>query len=476
MSENPVDEVLHPGSIAIVGATPAGNWGGGGFLAGLVNFGFKGKIYPVNPKYSEAMGQKFYPSLMDVPDQVDYVILCVPAKMVLEVLEQVVRKGARTAQLFTARLAETGRAEGIEIERKILELSKKSGLRLIGPNCMGIYYPAGGMSFHGDFPAESGPVGLVSQSGMLAREIVKTAPLRGIYFSKVFSYGNAIDLNETDFLSYLADDPETRVIMCYIEGARDGPGLFKTLKYAAGRKPVIVLKGGRGRSGARATLSHTASLAGSFRIWDAMIDQTGAVLADNIEELLDLAVSFRFLPPIKGIRAGVAGGAGGSSVLAADGCEKAGLEVVPLSDRFRQELKARGVSVWDWLGNPADLSIREDDGLSAGLVLELMAGDPDFDLLIAIMGLPGGPPGKPGLSPEEMIKQQYRLEVSRRKPFLCVVADRSIGINDTGDMEWNGLCRLRTSLIELGIPFYPTISRAAVAARKVYEYYRRLDQ
>ena len=475
MSNNPIDEILHARSIAIVGASPTGNWGGGGFLAGLVNYDFKGKIYPVNPKYTEAMGQKVYPSLLDIPDQIDYVISCVSANGVLEVLEQAVQKKAKATHLFTARLAETGREEGIETERRILELSRKSGMRLIGPNCMGIYSPADGIAFHGDFPKECGPVGLVSQSGMLAREIVKNSPLRGVYFSKVFSYGNAIDLNETDFLHYLADDPETRVILCYIEGTKDGSGLFRSLKYAAACKPVVILKGGRGRSGERATASHTASLSGSSEAWETLITQTGAVMADSVEELIDLAATFRFLPPIRGKRVGVAGGAGGSSVLAADACERAGLEVVPLSDGFRKELKERGVSVWDWLGNPADLSIREDDSLSVGLVLEMMARDPDFDLLIAIMGMPGGPPGKPGLSPDEMMKQQYRLDLTRSKPFLGVVADKSLGIDDTGDFEWKGLCQTRTSLIKLGVAFYPTIQRAATAAMKAYKYYRRFD-
>ncbi|UCD08860.1 MAG: CoA-binding protein [Dehalococcoidales bacterium] len=475
MSKNPIDEILNARSIAIVGASPTGNWGGGGFLAGLVNYDFKGKIYPVNPKYTKAMGQKVYPSLLDVPGEVDYVISCVSANRVLEVLEQAVQKEVKAAHLFTARLAETGREEGLETERKILELSRKSGMRLIGPNCMGIYSPANGIAFHGDFPKECGPVGLISQSGMLAREIVKNSPLRGVYFSKVFSYGNGIDLNETDFLDYLADDQGTSVILCYIEGTNNGHKLLNSLKYAAARKPVVVLKGGKGQSGERATASHTASLAGNSETWNTLVTQTGAVMADSIEELIDLAVTFRFLPPVKGNRVGVAGGAGGSSVLAADASEKAGLDVVPLSDDFRQELKAQGVSVWDWLGNPADLSIREDDSLSVGLVLEMMAKDPDFDLLIAIMGMPGGPPGKPWLSPEETMKQQYRLEVTRTKPFLSVVADKSLGIDDTDDFEWKGLCRTRTSLINLGIPFYPTIQRAAVAARKAYQYYQRLD-
>jgi acyl-CoA synthetase (NDP forming) len=476
MSNSPVENVLHPRSVAIVGATPMGNWGGGGFLAGLVNYNFKGKIYPINPKYTEAMGLKVYPSLRDVPEPVDYVISCVPARLVMEMMEQAIEKQAKTVHLFTARLAETGRAEGIETERRMLELARRAGVRVMGPNCMGVYYPAGGIAFHADFPKESGPVGLVSQSGMLAREIVIGAPLRGIYFSKVFSYGNAIDLNESDFLGYLADDPETSVILMYIEGAKDGPRFLDTLKRTTARKPVVILKGGRGQAGARATASHTASLAGSNRTWEALAVQAGAVLADNVEELMDLATSFRFLPPVKGRRVGVAGGAGGSSVLAADQCERAGLDVVPLSEAFRQGLKAKGVSVWDWLGNPADLSIREDDSLSVGLVLEMMAGDPNFDVLIAIMGMPGGPPGQRAASPEEMMQQQYRLDICRNKPFLGVVADKSLGVSDTGSFEWRGLCQTRTSLIKLGIPFYPTIGRAAVAARKVFDYYRRASR
>ncbi|MBN2238435.1 MAG: CoA-binding protein [Dehalococcoidales bacterium] len=474
MSENPVHEVLNAKSVAIVGATPTGNWGGGGFLSGLVNYDFPGKIYPVNPKYDEAMGVKCYPTLLDIPEDVDYMISCVPARLVLDILEQAVQKNVKTAHLFTARLAETGRAEGIETEKKILELAKKAGMRLMGPNCMGIYSPAHGIAFHGDFPHECGPVGLVSQSGMLGREIVKNAPLRGIYFSKVFSYGNAIDLNESDFLGYLADDPETSVILCYIEGAKDGPRLLKTLKYAASKKPVVLLKGGRGESGARATASHTASLSGSFRTWEALVAQTGVVLVDNVEELIDMAASFRFLPPLKGNHVGVAGGAGGSSVLGADACERAGLEVVPLSDAFRQALKDRGVSVWDWIGNPADLSIREDDTLSVGIMLEMMAKDPDFDCLIAIMGMPGGPP-IPGKTPEEMMIHQYSLDVCRTKPFMAIVADKSIGIDDDKDFEWKGLCMSRTTLIKLGVPFYPTIDRAATSARKMYEYWKKQE-
>ena len=473
MSMNPIDEVLHAGSVAVVGATRGEGWGGGGFVAGLTQFGYKGKVFPVNPKYPEIQGLKAYPSLKDIPDSVDYVISSVPAPEVPKMLEEAALKGTRVVHLFTARLSETGRPEAIELEKRILEIARAHGMRIIGPNCMGVYYPEGGMAFHADFPKESGQVGLISQSGMLAREMVLAAPLRGIFFSKVFSYGNAADLNESDFLDYLAQDSSTRVILMYVEGVKAGHRFFETLKKATAVKPVVILKGGKGEAGGRATASHTASLAGTSRTWEAMADQAGAVSANSVEELMDLATAFRFSPTVRGRRVGVAGGAGGSSVLAADQCEQAGLDVVPLSQSFRMELKSKGVSVWDWLSNPADISIREDETFSVGMVLEMMAKDPDFDVLIAIMGMPGRSPGQAGMAPDAFIQQQYRLESCRDKAFFAVVPDKSLRVTDMESREWKSLCETRSALIKLEVPFFPTIGRAAVAARKAFEHYSR---
>ena len=471
MSVNPIDEVLNARSVAVVGANRGEGWGGGGFVAGLAQFGFKGKVFPVNPKYPEIQGLKTYPSLKDVPEQVDYVISSVAAQQVPQMLEEAADKGVKTVHLFTARLSETGRPDAIELERKILEIARKHGMRLIGPNCMGVYYPQGGIAFHADFPKEPGPVGFISQSGMLAREIVLAGPLRGIYYSKVFSYGNAVDLNECDFLEYLAQDFETRLIMMYIEGVKSGRRFYQTMKKAAATKPVIILKGGRGEAGARATASHTASLAGASEAWQGMMRQTHAIEAKSVDELLDLTTAFRFLPPARGKRVGIAGGAGGSSVLAADQCDQAGLDVIALPEGFRQELKNRGVSVWDWIGNPADISIREDDTFSVGMVLEMMAKDPHFDVLIALMGMPGRAPGQEGTTPEAFIQQQYRLDVCKTKPFLAVVPDKSLRVTDMESREWRSLCETRSALTKLEVPFFPTIGRAAAAAGKLSEYY-----
>src|SRR3972149_9068183 len=151
LSTNLIEEILHPNSIAVVGATQTRGWGGGGFVESLIEFSFKGKIYPVNPKYSEIMGLKAFPSLKDVPGPVDYVISSVPAPAVPELLKDAAGKGVRTVHLFTARFSETGRPEGIELEQRVLKLASEYGIRLMGPNCMGIYYPAGGMAYHAAF-------------------------------------------------------------------------------------------------------------------------------------------------------------------------------------------------------------------------------------------------------------------------------------------------------------------------------------
>ena len=446
-------------------------------MSALVDFGFP-KIYPINPAFTEVQGMKCYPHLTDVEGPIDYVISAVPAPYVLSVLEDAARKGVKAAHLFTARFSETGRPEAAELEHKITQFAKDHGITLIGPNSMGIYYPAGKIAFHGDFPKEAGHVGMASQSGMLARETVMVARLRGIRFSKVFSYGNAVDLNECDYLEYLAQDADTKVILLYIEGAKDGRRLFETLRKAAAVKPVIILKGGRGVSGARATSSHTASLSGSAQTWDAMVRQSGAVAADSLEELMDLAASFQSLPAIKDNRVGVVGGSGGFSVLAADQCEQAGLNVVPLPQGLRDDMKKQGISIWDWLSNPADTSIREDDKVTMGLIMEMMAKFPDFDFLITMVGGMGGPGrvgGQSGMTAEEHLREQYHLDALHEKPLLAVLPERGFGKNEWDSAEWKSACEMRSGLINLGVPFYPTMLRAATAARKLVDYYRRLD-
>ncbi len=469
MSTHPLEEILHPKSIAVVGASGSGGRGGG-FVTPLLELGYKGKIYPVNPKYPEILGMKAYPSVKDIPGPVDYVISSIPASQVLGMIEDCAQKGVKAVHLFTARFSETGRKDAAELEQEILRRARKAGIRLIGPNCMGVYYPREGISFFGNMPTESGSVGVVSQSGQAVGEIVDLAAERGVRFSKAISYGNALDFNECDYLDYFAQDAETEIILMYVEGVRDGKRFLDSLRHAAAAKPVIIVKGGRGESGARATASHTASLAGSMEIWETLVAQAGVVSAENLEELVDIAVAFYYLSPTTGRRVGVAGGSGGTSVLAADQCEEAGLDVIPLPMEIREELKNEGNAVWDWIGNPADMSISWDD-FSTGDIAQRMAKHKDFDLLIVFMSLPYHRGGHRVSLEKHM--ERYRLEQMSHKPLLVVLGDRVRGMDKDEDASRRMLSEMRRRLIADGVPIYPSIGQAARAASKVIDYYQR---
>ena len=477
---HPIEELIHPRSVAVVGAsTNTGSWGYA-YVDHLVEYGFGGDIYPVNPRYSEVAGYPCYPSVKDIPGHVDYVISCVPAGSVLDMIADCAAKGVRAIHLYTARFSETGRGDAAALEQEILARARQAGIRLIGPNCMGLYYPGHGISFGYRLPKESGPVGMLSQSGGGASSFALMAGKRGVRFSKVFSYGNALDLNECDYLDYLAGDPDTKVITIYAEGIRDGRRFVESLRRAAAVKPVIVIKGGRGESGTRAVASHTASLAGTAAAWVALIRQAGAIPAANFDEMADLAVSFCFLPPIMGPRVGIAGGGGGPSVLAADECEEAGLDVAPLPDEIRLELKARGSDIWDWISNPVDVSIIGGPGVSDLDMLRLMGASDDFDLLIGLVN----DTTMLTLARREGIEFRlgYVSEGYRKvkqevgKPFLAVLADDGSGSDLYGNWSGQAISQVRTDLIAAGIPFYPTIGRAAVAVRKVIDYYMRREQ
>jgi acyl-CoA synthetase (NDP forming) len=467
-----IEELFNPKSIAVVGSSNNPQSAGYGFTDALLKYGYKGNIYPVNPKYAEILGLKAYPAVKEIPGPVDYVISAVSAPQVPALLEDCSYKGVKVIHLFTARFSETGRPDAAELEQDVRRLAKSYGIRLIGPNCMGLFFPRLGISFSDAMPHEKfGPVGLISQSGQAVEEIVRSSALMGLYFSKAISYGNALDFNECDFLDYLAQDPETKLIMMYVEGLRDGRRFFDTLRKATALKPVVILKGGRGQAGARAVASHTASLAGSTDLLGVALAQAGAVSADNMEEFIDLAVTFHYLPPIRGFRVGVIGGAGGASVLAADQCEAAGLDVIPIPLEIREELKSKGISIWDWIGNPVDRSIRGDTDFSPGDMLALMAGNENFDLLIVLFGEPHHERQKGTTA--DIYLEEHPFEKCKPKPVMAIVPDRCLGIDHYADWNWKIIYEIRTQLLSRSIPYYPSFGRAANAAKKVADYYQR---
>ena len=474
MSKHPLETILHPKSIAVVGASDKANTMGYSYVTHLLEYGYRGDIYPVNPKYTEIQGLKAYPNLREIPGFVDYVISCVPSHGVLDMLEDCAEKGVKGVHFYTARFSETGHQDAIRLEQEVLKKVRESGVRLIGPNCMGLYYPEEGISFAYDLPKEPGSLGLISQTGGGAATFVNMASMRGIRFSKVFSYGNGLDLNECDYLDYLTQDPETKVITMYIEGVKDGQRFQDSLHRATAKKPVIITKAGRGKAGVKAAASHTASLAGAAKTWKTVIVQAGAVYAKSLEEMTDYGVAFIFLPPIGGPRVGISGGGGGPSVLAADECEEEGLDVVPLPPEIREELKTKAPSVWDWVGNPADVSILGGAGITGVDMLRMMASNDNFDLLLACMPeVPLANKDQTLLRIKNEMMSYITVKKAYSKPLLAVLGEKSLGIDDYGHWRWRLAGEMRTELIKAGIPVFPTMKQAARAVIKLIGYYAR---
>jgi acyl-CoA synthetase (NDP forming) len=356
-SSDSLQPLFYPTSIALAGVTVDNpqHWTRT-FLDSLLEFQFEGPLYLVNPKGGEIRGIKVYQRFADIPQNVDYVISTVPAKAAPGLIEECAHKGVKAVHFCTAGFSETGEEEGVRLESQLDDISLRTGIRIIGPNCMGIYCPGSRMSFNTDFPKESGPVGFISQSGGNTRGLIERVMSRGIRFSKVVSYGNACDLNESDFLEYLAADSETKIIGLYIEGVKDGRRFRQMLHKAAQKKAIILLKGGITEGGARAAASHTGSLAGSEVIWDSICKQLGIIQVHSLEEFADTLVTLRFMSDLRGRRAALMGGGGGSSVLIADEFERNGLKVPPLPQEMRNWIRKFTPLAGNILRNPIDYS------------------------------------------------------------------------------------------------------------------------
>jgi len=357
MHQHNLDFLFHPNSIALVGITTAETWHWTRtFLEGLIEIEFDRPLYLINPKGGEINGHKIYTSLKDVPGNIDYVIGLVNAQIAPKLVEECAEKRVRAIHFCTAGFSETGDEQRIKLESELAEVARRKGLRILGPNCMGIYCPQSRLSFSPAFPKESGPVGVISQSGGNSIYLVRQAALRGIRFSKVISYGNACDINETDLLEYLANDADTKIIALYIEGIKDGKRFRRALEEATKEKTVILLKGGTTEGGARAAAGHTASLAGSWAAWDALCKQLGIISVGSIEEMIDVLVTLLFLPIPRGRNALLFGAGGGASVLIADEFGNRGLRVPPLPPEVIAQIREFTPIAGNILRNPVDYS------------------------------------------------------------------------------------------------------------------------
>lgn len=352
-----LDAAFQPKSIAIIGASNDMTKLGAADLRKLIEFGYKGKLFPVNAKEDMVQGYKAYKSVLDIPEPVDRAVVILPTKWVPQVVQECAEKGVKVVQIYSAGFGEFGE-HGKELEWKMLAAAQKHGMRLIGPNCIGTYCPAGGITFSKSKQPIPGSIAFISQSGGLAHDIVSHGGIHGIYYSKVISVGNCIDLDHSDFVEYLANDPDTKAIGMYMESIRDGKRFMEVLKKTTPRKPVVILKGGRTESGNQSVASHTGNLAGSYDIWEALFEQTGAIPVRSLEEMLTALHCLQNLRPIPDGKIAMVGNGGGATVLATDVCEEAGLELAQLKETSIEKLHELGAAEFGRNINPIDLPVR----------------------------------------------------------------------------------------------------------------------
>lgn len=380
-----LDMLFYPKNIAVVGASPRRDWGwssGNSWIAGSIKQGFNGSIFPVHPKAESIMGFQAYRSIIDIPAEIDLAIFTVPMHSVLSVLKECVRKKVKFVHLLTAGFSETGDPELKKIENEIVETAKEGGVRLIGPNCMGLYCPEGGLSWSMDFPKLKGSVSFFSQSGQLAYGTVTSFRDLKPLFNKVVSFGNACDLQAHDFLKYFAADDQTKVIGAYLEGLKEGRLFFEAARETTVKKPMVIWKGGQTKGGGRAIQSHTAAIAGSQIIWDAVCQQAGIISVDSMEELTYTIQALEMAQLPTGTRTAILGGAGGGSVTMTDFSEKEGLSVPSLEpktlERLGEFIPVQGSS----FKNPLDIIPTLFNVENIARVLGILKEDENIDIVL----------------------------------------------------------------------------------------------
>ena len=476
------EPVFYPKSIAIIGASDSPMKFGGMFLRTIINYGFKGEVFAVNPKGGEIQGLTGFKNINYIPSPVDFAVLAVPSKFVLAAVKDCVKKGVKGAEILAAGFKEAGE-EGASLEKEISRIAQEGNLRLIGPNGFGLYSPASGMTLMPGiaFPKEAGPVGLVSQSGGGACDIVYMSRGRNVRFSVVLSIGNGIDIDAAEMLRYFEADDRTKIVGAYIEGVEDGREFFDALKSCASKKPVVVLKGGLSEQGYRGTLGHTGSMAGSRQAWEAAIKSAGAVLARDSRDMAELLMAFNCLDSFKGEGAGILAGGGMRCVDGLDAASEYGFFVPELDDETAQKIQSMLPAAGAKGANPVDLANPVMSPLVINQIMEILAQREDvgflliyqmlYYLLLELRNI-RKTMKDPSIQMEfhtELTKKAIEIREQTGKPLIMTLLDIASGPEDM-DIE-KGRWEARAHYTKNKIPCFDTGMQAFSVLRRVADYY-----
>ncbi|MBI4498156.1 MAG: CoA-binding protein [Chloroflexi bacterium] len=467
---HPLERLFNPQSVAVVGSKKVDNHN---WLRTVLPF--KGPKYHVNVDRNEwesaaELGIPSYASILDVPDPVDYVIFSIPAPVVPRVLKDCITKGVYGVHLYTAGFSESHTEQGAELERQIVEMARAADLKLVGPNCLGIFNPKAGIGVNlGSYYGEAGNFGFISMSGSQAGGFVRGALVHGIKVSKVVSMGNGIILDSADYLEYLAQDDDTKVIGMYLEGVRDGQRFFRVLREACAKKPVLIWKVGETEDAARAVESHTTTKSTQAVVWDAMLRQCGAIKVSHVDEMYELGKLLLKLPPVTGNRVGLFALSGGHATEMTNVFSKAGFHVTPLTDASYRRILEHFDPTGSSYSNPfegralANLATLNN-------ILDVVNEDPNVDMIIHEMHVrqaETGPTVYRGY-PASFFVDFYKNRC--KKPYVAVLST----IHPRAEPSVTD--QVYRELSDAGIPTVFGLQTAADALRMAVGYYRYQEE
>ncbi len=451
-----LEKFFYPESVAIVGATPKEGKVGKVLIENFIKR-YKGKIYPVNPKYEEIMGLKCYKSIKEIPDKIDLAVIAIPAPLVPSVLKESGEKGVKATIIISGGFRETGTEEGARLEDELIKISREYGIRVIGPNCIGIFDNWSGVDtfFLPDEKMKRPPRGyisFISQSGAFASALLDWMAYRGIGVARAISYGNKIDVDDIDLLEYLGRDDKTKVIIMYLEGLKTGRGriFVEKAREVAKKKPIVIYKAGKTERGGLAAASHTAALAGNYKLYEAAIKQAGMIEAMSFDEIMDLSKVLLTQPLMKGRRVYVVTDAGGVGVMLTDALASEGFILPRTPDDLKRELR-KELPPHCIVENPIDLTGDTDDERYI-VVLEKLLPREDIDAVV-VVALPQVPGIRGGIA-DYLIKVREKYN----KPLLSIVI---------GGPEAE---KFKNNLEDNGIPVFESPERAARALGALYRY------
>jgi acyl-CoA synthetase (NDP forming) len=467
-----LDAFFHPCSVAVIGATKKVDKAGyvifKNFATNKLRGVYVGELYPVNPNEDSILGFKCFSSIKDIPGAVDLIVVIIPAKAVPAIMEEAGNKHVKAAIIVSAGFKEVG---NVDLEEQVVAVAKKGNVRVLGPNCLGIYYSKTGvdslflpetkvLTTGEDVVATPRPmpgnIAMITQSGAFGVAALDYLTGRQMGVSKFVSFGNKCDVTESEIIDYLLHDRETKVILAYVEDIKHGRDFLKIARRVTCKKPVVVIKSGKSSAGARAAASHTGAIAGSDKIYDAAFKQAGIIRARDMEEFFDLGKALTMQPPALGKNIGILTDAGGPGVMTVDECELLGLTVDPLSEETSQQfekLKEQGVILKiAATHNPVDLTGSVTDEQFA-IAADLMFQDAEIDGIIFL-----------GLHHMPGLREKYIDDVAKISQKYC----KPIVMCDIGETEMALFTRSRFD--RLGVPSYTSPEDAARAMKALVAY------